>query len=105
MKTTTQSDGLKMQWDDICANRHGGDAQSKAANARTNKFKDGQRILWLMYVAGDQTCEEASIALDMPYTTASARFSDLKRAGLIEPTVRRKTRSGCTAMAWRKVER
>lgn len=90
---------------DICANRHGGNHQSQAANARTNKVKDGQRILWLMYVAGDQTCEEASEALAMPYTTASARFSDLKRAGLIESTERRKTRSECSAMAWRKVER
>ena len=90
---------------DICANRHGGNDESVAANRGTNKFKDSQRILWLMYVSGDQTCEEASIALDMPYTTARARFSDLKRAKLIEPTVRRKTRSGCTAMAWRKVKR
>ena len=105
MKATTQSDGLKMQWDDICANRHGGDAQSKAANARTNKGRDAKRILTLLEAFEDFTCDEASEYLQIPYTTASARFSDLKRAGLIEPTERRKTRSGCTAMAWRKVER
>lgn len=90
---------------DICANHHGGDVQSKSANARTNKKRDSERILELLRILGDYTCQEASIELSMPYTTASARFSDLKRAGLIEPTVRRKTRSGCTAMAWRKVEK
>lgn len=105
MKAITQSDGLKMQWDDICANRHGGNQQSQAANARTNKERDAARILELLHECGDFTCEEASQHLKMPYTTASARFSDLKRAKLIEPTVRRKTRSGCTAMAWRKVEK
>lgn len=90
---------------DICANRHGGNQQSQAANARTNKQRDASRILELLRIWGDYTCQEASIELSMPYTTASARFSDLKRAGLIEPTVRRKTRSGCSAMAWRKVEK
>ena len=105
MKATTKSDGLKMQWDDICANRHGGNQQSKSANARTNKERDVKRIMRLLYIYGDLTCQEASDIIGMPYTTASARFSDLKRAGLIEPTERRKTRSGCTAMAWRKVER
>lgn len=88
---------------DICANRHAGDAQSKAANARTNKERDAARIIRLLHTYWDLTSYEASYILRMPYTTASARFSDLKRAGLIEPTVRRKTRSGCTAMAWRKV--
>ena len=92
---------------DICANRHGGNQQSELANARTNKQHDAAEILGLMEFgsSGDYTCQEASEILKMPYTTASARFSDLKRAGLIEPTVRRKTRSGCTAMAWRKVEK
>lgn len=88
---------------DICANRHGGDAQSKASNAMTNKDRDAARILELLRMWGDFTCQEASDFLEMPYTTASARFSELKSAGLIEPTTRRKTRSGCTAMAWGKV--
>lgn len=90
---------------DICANRHGGDAESVAANARTNKERDEAKILELLRMWGDFTCQEASEFLEMPYTTASARFSELKSAGLIEPTTRRKTRSGCTAMAWRKVEK
>lgn len=92
---------------DICASRHGGNQQSQAANTRTNKQRDAEEILGLMEFgkSEDYTCREASEILKMPYTTASARFSDLKRDGLIEPTVRRKTRSGCTAMAWRKVER
>ena len=105
MKATTITNGFTMEWDDICANRHGGDAQSQSANARTNKDRDAARILDILGECGDFTCEEASQHLKMPYTTASARFSDLKRAGLIEPTFRRKTRSGCTAMAWRKVEK
>ena len=105
MKTTTITSGFAMAFEDICANRHGGDAQSKAANARTNKERDAKRILRLLGCHNDLTCQEASDILQMPYTTASARFSDLKRAGFIEPTVRRKTRSGCSAMAWRKVEK
>jgi hypothetical protein len=90
---------------DICANRHGGNAESVAANWKTNKQLDAERIMKLLGCHNDLTCQEASDILRMPYTTASARFSDLKRAGRIEPTERRKTRSGRFAMAWRKVKR
>lgn len=90
---------------DICANRHGVNQQSQAANARTNKQRDAAKIMAFIESSGSATCDEAEAILVISHQTCSARFSDLKRAGLIEPTVRRKTRSGCTAMAWRKVEK
>ena len=90
---------------DICANRHGGNAESVAANKATNKERDAKRILALFEWHGHATCDEAEIQLGMSHQTCSARFADLKRAGLIEPTTRRKTRSGRWAMAWRKVNR
>lgn len=86
---------------DICANRHGGNAESVAANKRTDKERDAGRIIYLLNECGDFTCEEVSNHLGMRYTTVSARMSELKRDGLIEPTTRRKTRTGATAMAWR----
>lgn len=90
---------------DICANRHCGNSESVAANRKTNKQRDAERIMRLLGCHNDLTCQEASDIIQMPYTTASARFSDLKRDGRIEPTERRRTRSGCTAMAWRKVNK
>ena len=90
---------------DICANRHGGNAESVAANNGTNKALDKVRILASFSVLDDATCEEVEEYTGISHQTCSARFADLKRLGLIEPTTRRKTRSGRWAMAWRKVKR
>lgn len=90
---------------DICANRHGGNAESVAANRGTNKGWDRVRILGALSLFTDATCEEVEDFTGMCHQTCSARFADLKKAGLIEPTTRRKTRSGRWAMAWRKVKR
>ena len=90
---------------DICSKHHGGNAQSTAANAKTNKTRDAARILALLEAVGASTCDDVEMALGMSHQTCSARFSDLKRAGLIEPTAKQKTRTGCLAMAWRKVKR
>lgn len=89
---------------DICANRHGGNAESVAANNGTNKKRDFYIILNRLAVL-DGTCDEVERELGMSHQTCSARFADLKRDGLIEPTTRRKTRSGRWAMAWRKVKK
>jgi len=89
---------------DICENRHGGNAESVEANNGTNKDGDSRNILCLLALH-DYTCEEAEEVTGMSHQTCSARFADLKRLGLIEPTMRRKTRSGRWAMAWRKVKR
>ena len=87
---------------DICTNHHGGNAQSEAANKITNKSRDRARILAHLATVPDATCDEVEVALGMNHQTCSARFSELKAAGLIEPTTRRKTRTGAMAMAWRR---
>lgn len=92
------------QEQDICANRHGGNAESVAANRGTNKERDTAMILRRLSIL-DFTCDEMEHYSNLSHQTCSARFSDLKRLGLIEPTTRRKTRSGRWAMAWRKVKK
>lgn len=90
---------------DICSKNHGGNAQSTAANAKTNKKRDAARILALLEAVGASTCDDVETALGMSHQTCSARFSELKRAGLIEPTGKRKTRTGCPATAWGVVKK
>lgn len=89
---------------DICTNNHGGNALSEEANRRTFKLKDRIAILAYMRFVPDATCDEVEVALGMNHQTCSARFSELKAAGLIQPTVRRKTRTGATAQVWRRAE-
>ena len=87
---------------DICAARHEGNAESAAANRRTNKSRDRARILAHLRTVPDATCEEVEIALNMGHQTCSARFSELKRDGeILAVEERRATRSGCLARAWR----
>ena len=88
---------------DICQHRHCGNPQSEAANRITNKSRDRARILAHLATVPDATCDEVEIALGIGHQTASARFSELKATGEIQPTERRRTRSGCTARAWRRV--
>jgi predicted ArsR family transcriptional regulator len=86
---------------DICAARHGGDAQSQAANRLTDKGRDRARILEYLAGVTDATCDEAEAALGMNHQTCSARFSELKREGILCATGRRRpTRHGCLAQAW-----
>ena len=89
---------------DICANNHGGNAESVEADKRVNKSR--LRYMILRYLGmDDYTCEEMEFLTGLSHQTCSARFSELKRDGLIEPTKRRKTRSGRWAMAWRRVKK
>ena len=87
---------------DICARRHGGNARSTEANRATNKLRDALRILDYLKTVTDATCDEAEQVLTMTHQPCSARFAELKRAGRIEPTVTRTTRTGCRAQAWRR---
>lgn len=89
---------------DICTNNHGGNAESVAASRTTNRLRDRNRIIVHLASVPDATCDEVEVALEMNHQTCSARFSELKAAGLIEPTTRRKTRTGAMAMAWRRKE-
>ena len=62
------------------------------SGARTG---DQQRVLRYIGDQGGATCDEAEVALQLRHQTASARFNDLKRAGLIVKSGRRRpTRSG-----------
>lgn len=89
------------EWD-ICARKHQGDAQSVAANKVTNKSRDRGRILQFLANVKDATCEETETALGMHRSTASARFSELKRDGrIVQGEGKRKTATGCMAQTWK----
>lgn len=80
---------------DVCASNHGGNAESRAANLRTNKATDCTRILDFMATrpGGETYVKEIIAALGMKHQTASARLTDLKAAKKIEPTGKRE--EGC----------
>ncbi len=85
---------------DVCANRHGGNVNSRAANVLTDKARDTAAIIAFLRRVPDATCDEVEVALSMKHQTCSARFSDLKKGTLLLPTQRRPTRSGCMAQAY-----
>lgn len=91
--------------DDITANYHGGNQFSHEAFESTPEERrrhDRLRILSFLRATGSATCDEAEVALDMTHQTCSARFSDLKKAGQLEPTGdKRVTRSGRNAGVWK----
>jgi DNA-binding transcriptional ArsR family regulator len=87
---------------DICAERHGQNQESAEANERIEPFKGSLREEVLRFVQERRdrgaTTEEISRGLDLPYTTASARISELKRLGLVRASgQRRPTSRGCSA--------
>lgn len=87
---------------DLCAGRHGGEANSAEANRRTDKARDrAQIIAYLRGIRTDAICDDIERFLGLSHQTASARWSELKRDGIITPTVRRATRSGSMAQAWK----
>jgi hypothetical protein len=86
---------------DICARNHGGNDCSKQANRVTSKSIDRKLIVEYLKTVPSATCDEVEMALEMNHQTCSARFSELKREGIIVPTVKRATRTGCKAQAWR----
>jgi len=86
---------------DVCERHHRGNDCSKAANRVTDKAAGQERILNYLSTVKDSTCDEAEQQLGMSHQTCSARFSELKRDGKIIPTVKRPTRGGCDAQAFR----
>jgi hypothetical protein len=89
--------------DDITQNRHGGNEYSEAANRRTNKERDLYRLYFIMFDRYPEglTAEEASDLTGMPYTTCSARFTEMKKYVWIEHCGTRLTHTGNTAGVWR----
>jgi predicted transcriptional regulator len=87
--------------DDICERNHQGDELSTLAHAGTNKSRDRMRVM--MYLADPRgaTCDEVEIALGLAHQTCSARISELKRDGLLDPVAKRPTRTGSMAQAWK----
>ena len=75
---------------DICANRHGGNPESAAANERTQKERDRKRVLWAIVNAGARgaTCDELERTLTLKHQTCSARCSELLRDGMISRAVK-----------------
>lgn len=71
---------------DITSNYHHNNPRSVQAHKRTtrNKLRDQLRIIKLLesYPRG-LICEEAEILLGMRHQTCSARFSEMKRDGLL----------------------
>lgn len=92
---------------DLCASRHRGAGTSVEAFRTTpSGTRALQRERVLRFIAdrgGDGgTCEEASIALGIPYTAASARITELRCLGLIEfKKDRRPTTHGKSARVYR----
>jgi len=93
---------------DVCARRHRGNPQSRAANVRVHRAKYECRAAvyaWILEQgSAGATCEEVSRALGMRYTTTSGRISELKADGWLVPAGKtRKTSTGATAGVHRAV--
>jgi hypothetical protein len=90
---------------DITRNRHGGNEYSDAAHRRTEKERDLYRLYHLMFsrYPDGLTADEASILTGMPYTTCSARFTEMKSYVWIEHCGSRTTRTGNPAGVWRTI--
>jgi hypothetical protein len=101
-----------MHTSDICSNRHGGNSESKAAYRKIEGHIAAQTAEVAALVAAHPeglTAEETEDLLGIKRSSISARFTELKRFGLIvkkriglspkgeEIYERRKTRSGCSA--------
>jgi hypothetical protein len=83
--------------DDITRNYHGGHPLSEIANQTTNKSRDALRIIRYVATCGARgsTSDQCEEAIGMQHQTCSARFSDLKKAGvLLLNGERRQTRRG-----------
>lgn len=88
---------------DVCERRHGGNAQSDAANDRAAFSKQDQRrrVLVAIRAAGltGITCKELARALKTGQNNISGRFSELRKLGLIRVAKddhgRDRTREGC----------
>lgn len=86
--------------EDITSRKHGGNPESEAAHeaAKPGKAKLWWLILNFVKVNGPSTCSEISAGTSIPYQTASARVSELRKRGLLYPTGRkRRTDTGCFA--------
>ena len=87
---------------DVCEGNHGGADTSVQAHNRIRPTKSKQRAVVLEFIRSrgiyGATSEEIHAQLDIRYTAASARMSELKRDKLIvDSGRRRKTSTGSPA--------
>jgi hypothetical protein len=92
--------------DDICANKHGGNEYSVQANDSLSPVAKGHQQFDILaelnkHYPDGMTCQEIERALKMERSSASARWSELKRDKHIEKIGTRKTSSGRKAGVWR----
>ncbi len=74
-----------MEYGDITAKRHLGNARSIEANAKVDKAWQAKRILSIL-TDGPKTGKEIARAMNVFYHTISGRFKALREAGKIEYT-------------------
>lgn len=84
---------------DICANRHGSNANSTEALKDLDTATIRAAIKRYIESQGGEgaTCEEIEEALGLSHQTASARCSELKKWGDVREYGTRKTKSGRSA--------
>ena len=92
---------------DICARKHGGNEQSKAAFAcvKDHLSKSQERVFRIIKNECDiyhegLTVNDLSHLLDTTPNAISGRITELRIMGRIEKRGTRKTRSGCSAAVW-----
>lgn len=92
---------------DVCTSRHrGADTSVEAFQSTPESTRQRQREGVLNFIKGcgerGATCEETALMMAIPYTAASARFTELQRLGLIHfGEERRKTTHGKPARVYR----
>jgi hypothetical protein len=83
----------QLTFGDVCARRHGGNANSSAANRMVCKKQDRETVFGLVELAQNGlTLKEACLFLRRSPNQISGRFTELKEAGRI---VVRGRRDGC----------
>lgn len=72
---------------DVCANNHGGNEVSIDANKKLDKKAVIAKIIAFMQTRprSESYVKEIIDGIGIPHQTTSARLSDMKAAGLIEP--------------------
>ena len=71
---------------DICANKHGGNEQSEAANERVDKQKDRAFVLNFIKENGTGYSKQIARAMNKPLNCISGRLTELKADGEIVST-------------------
>ena len=93
--------GLPNRTIDVCANRHRGNPESRAAfNTIKDRLTAKQERVFLFIKRSmpiGATVDELALALDVTPNAISGRVTELKIKGLVEKRGRRRTRSGCMA--------